>query len=443
MQRWDDMKARWGEVLDGFARRIAGEMQDKRADEPQGPPTTAFAHGFDAPAGLTDPTRVVECDAIARPNMHGDSIKAHEYHDAPNALATKVKALAALIRRSRSCCLYTGAGISTAAGIKDYASKAGGRSSVLPKSRSLEGTPFEPRQAADAEPTYAHRALVALYEHGLINGDWINQNHDGLPQKAKMPTHAVNDIHGSWWDPSNPVVPMDGRLRADLVRRLNETKRSADLVIAMGTSLSGVAADQVVSDIGHARRAARDTALPTSDLGSGSVDEPCGATADTVKSVAAPSSSTSGVLGAVIINVQQTRLDGCAALRIFATCDEVLAMLVRELSVDVPPAPRVAKLPRTHVWSGLPYDASSGERLPEGAACSMVDLSPGKRVKLADGNPPMAPIGMLGTVKSRTPHGHYEIAMDNGTFARLGAWIMEAAKNGELEKLPLVAAALE
>ena len=62
-----------------------------------------------------------------------------------------------------------------------------------------------------------------------------------------MPQEAVNAIHGEWFDPSNPVVPMTGSLRTDNVRRLRATTDSTDLVIAMGSSLSGVMADQIVS----------------------------------------------------------------------------------------------------------------------------------------------------------------------------------------------------
>ena len=67
-------------------------------------------------------------------------------------------------------------------------------------------------------------------------------------------------VHGSWFDPSNPVVRYSGTLRDDLYLRMqvpdclyisfeNEhTKASAkkaDLVLVIGTSLSGLASDCV------------------------------------------------------------------------------------------------------------------------------------------------------------------------------------------------------
>ena len=53
---------------------------------------------------------------------------------------------------------------------------------------------------------------------GLIESrHWVQQNHDGLPQKAGYPQQHLNEIHGAWFDPSNPVVPMSGTLREDLM----------------------------------------------------------------------------------------------------------------------------------------------------------------------------------------------------------------------------------
>ena len=52
----------------------------------------------------------------------------------------------------------------------------------------------------------------------------------GLPQKAGMPQWRINEVHGAWYDPSNPVVPMDGTLRPDLLEDLLDWEEKADLV---------------------------------------------------------------------------------------------------------------------------------------------------------------------------------------------------------------------
>ena len=59
-----------------------------------------------------------------------DSVNASEFVDTRKALKMKTELLAKMIKSSKSVCIYTGAGISTAAGISDYASKA--RNSMAP-----------------------------------------------------------------------------------------------------------------------------------------------------------------------------------------------------------------------------------------------------------------------------------------------------------------------
>merc|ERR1740130_761080 len=152
------------------------------------------------------------------------------------------------------------------------------------------------------QPTTAHRALVAMHAGGYIHR-WVNQNHDGLPQKAGLPQEAINEIHGAWHAPDNPVVQMTGKLRGDLFADLLRCEREADLAIAVGTSLCGMNSDRVVTSA--ANRAAK---------------------------------GLQGQFGSVVIGLQRTVLDETSTLRIFARCDDVFAMLAQELAVDVLPA---------------------------------------------------------------------------------------------------------
>ena len=75
----------------------------------------------------------------------------------------------------------THAGISTSSGIPDYASR---------NPTGERNAPEKPK-GLDVRPTIAHRVLVELYRKGLIHG-WVQQNHDGLPQKAGLPQAAIN-----------------------------------------------------------------------------------------------------------------------------------------------------------------------------------------------------------------------------------------------------------
>merc|ERR1712146_400507 len=82
---------------------------------------------------------------------------------------------------------------------------------------------------------------------------------------------------------------------------MEQTKRSADLVLALGTSLSGMAADQV----------ALDCAIRHEDR-------------------------EEGVLGLVIVSLQRTQHDEHAALRIYAPLDDVVRLLAEQLQLVLP-----------------------------------------------------------------------------------------------------------
>ena len=58
---------------------------------------------------------------------------------------------------------------------------------------------------------------------GLVS-DWVQQNHDGLPQKAGYPQEDVIEVHGSWYDPANPVICYDGTLRRDVFSRMKQVQ---------------------------------------------------------------------------------------------------------------------------------------------------------------------------------------------------------------------------
>ena len=127
--------------------------------------------------------------------------------------------------------LYTGAGISASA--------------VGQAARSGSATVGFKANPAAARPTLTHFALAFLARQGLVQG-WVQQNHDGLPQKAGCPQHVINEIHGSWFDPGNPVVKYSGSLHERAYPWMRQEAETADLVLVLGTSLGGLNADQVL-----------------------------------------------------------------------------------------------------------------------------------------------------------------------------------------------------
>jgi NAD-dependent SIR2 family protein deacetylase len=332
-------------------------------------------------------------------------VKAHEYEESPETLRQKVKMMASLIKKADHFLAYTGAGISTASGIKDYASKS--KQSVAVDNRSQKKA-----SGLDAQPTYAHFTMAALYNEGYLK-HWVQQNHDGLPQKAGYPQANLNEIHGAWFNPSNPVVPMSGSLRDDLFDWMNKEEEEADLVLAMGTSLSGMNADRMVS------------------------------------TPAKKYLKKKKGYGAIIIGFQQTKMDKLASLRIFARIDEVMKLLVEELELEIntslyrPDIPHEAKTDNKHVFR-VPYDPVTGEKTENKTA--LWDLREGAKIKLTDG-PGKGFVGRVTRVPA-SPTEHYSVSLPNtregkdlgqGKKAyRVGCWWAESCAKGQVPKLPFI-----
>eukprot|EP00927_Polykrikos_kofoidii_P056002 TRINITY_DN50184_c0_g1_i1.p1 TRINITY_DN50184_c0_g1~~TRINITY_DN50184_c0_g1_i1.p1 ORF type:complete len:456 (+),score=91.55 TRINITY_DN50184_c0_g1_i1:119-1369(+) len=365
------------------------------------------------------PRMVVQSHAEARPGY--DSMDASEYVEVEETFRAKVKVLARLLRSAKRCIVYTGAGLSTAAGIGDYASQA-------PESVSGVGKPEAPAPLAAsdgpekvafkspfcAQPTPAHRVIVALHREGFVFR-WVNQNHDGLPQKAGLPQQAINEIHGAWHAPDNPVVQMSGNLRGDLFQDLVDCEREADLSIAVGTSLCGMNADRVVTSV--AARAAK---------------------------------GVTGNLGSVVIGLQRTVLDETATLRIFGRCDDVFAALAGELNLTVPSAPPegeyfvpaalVGRAEEDYLFSDIPYNAA-GELSSE--AFSTLDLRDDVELVIPTG----MHAGAVGVVDGFDREGNlrcrFRLKPKKGNLRApvmllLGRWWVQAAVDGSVAQLPVV-----
>jgi len=141
------------------------------------------------------------------------------------------------------------------------------------------------RQTVDsrylAQPNLGHKVLAGMHAQGFVKRVF-NQNHDGLLMKAGVPQGAVNEIHGAFFDPSNPG---GFELRGDLVDDMFQWADRTDLCLALGTSLSGLNADRLA------------------------------------RTPAEKYLRQQGALGLVIVALQQTQVDDLATLRIYAELD--------------------------------------------------------------------------------------------------------------------------
>lgn len=370
--------------------------------------------GFEAErATWAAPQLAVRSDAAARPGY--DSMDASEYRDVEEVLRAKVRVLARLIAQSRRAIVYSGAGLSTGAGISDYASQA--PDSVGAGVPGAGSATF--KSPLCAQPTLAHRILVALHRAGRVH-QWVNQNHDGLPQKAGLPQESINEIHGAFHAPDNPVVDMSGHARADLSEDLQACEREADLVIAVGTSLCGMKADGLVTSA--AERAAEHAGQEDAEQHAGSI----------------------------IIGLQRTVLDEGATLRLFGRCDEVFGALAEEMGLEVPGAwpegeyfvpPCLQGLAEEQYRFEVPYDAA-GQRCADGAT-QMLDLTDDAERAIPRG-PHAGATGVVdgfdreGNVRCRlmlkAPKGKLRAPVQ----MLLGRWWIQAAVDGTVPLVPVV-----
>lgn len=274
-------------------------------------------HGTLGDPSWPAPTLAASSEEDARPGYAAYS--ASEYLDNHAVMQAKVKILADLVRQEASniaggVVVYTGAGISTAAGVPDYASRAS--TSQAPHLQALGANrPSKTGRLGglaavgsgnrlETKPTLAHAALAGMESKGLIQ-HWLQQNHDRLAQKAGYPQSKLNEIHGAWGDHYNSVVQMSDSLRPDLAEWMAAWCQRASLVLALGTTLCGMNSDQVAQEC--AVRFQQGQWRGGSSHG-----------------------------GLVIVNLQRTRMDGLSSLRIWGLLDVVLGLLSKELGIRLP-----------------------------------------------------------------------------------------------------------
>ena len=133
--------------------------------------------------GWAAPLTTYRSDAPARPGY--DSMDASEYADEPEVLNAKVKHLARLVLESNCCVAYAGAGLSTAAGIDDYASRSGGSGAAEDGERLLS--------PMCAQPTLAHRVIAGLHRAGHLHR-LLQQNHGEPPKPTPPPPSAASPL---------------------------------------------------------------------------------------------------------------------------------------------------------------------------------------------------------------------------------------------------------
>lgn len=197
--------------------------------------------------------------------------------------------LTELLRAANEILLFTGAGISTPSGIRDFRGPKGIWKERQPvyydqfmssESARIEYWDYKAETwpaMRDAVPNAVHAALVELEQAGKLLMV-VTQNVDGLHSRAGLSREKLIELHGSNWlvecqtcheesdpDPHFQHFQRTGRppvchcggflkpatisfgqsLRASDLKAADQAARDADLVIALGSSLSVYPASEV------------------------------------------------------------------------------------------------------------------------------------------------------------------------------------------------------
>ncbi|KAL9641751.1 hypothetical protein ABK040_007428 [Willaertia magna] len=251
-----------------------------------------------------------------------------EHFDSEEEINLKVKELAQLINTSKYVVLYTGAGISTSAGIPDFRGPKGvwtlQEKGISRK--TLKSNPYI------KIPTPTHMAISLLYKFNKIH--YItSQNVDGLHIKSGLLRKDMSELHGNTnveiCKHCNKEYIRDFRCRNAKDVNDHKTNRKCDTchndlfdtIINFGEELPK---DQFERALENAQKADLAIVIGTSLRVSPACDLP-----ELCKY------KKKGKL--VIINLQHTPKDIYSDIRIYAKTDKVIEKLMKELNLEIPP----------------------------------------------------------------------------------------------------------
>ena len=270
-----------------------------------------------------------------------------EYFDSPEVLNEKVEYLAQLVLSSKHFVAFTGAGLSTAAGIRDFRSPYNTVNAVGPGQWEIKAKNAEAQKKgkappknnatiktdmAQAHPTKAHMAMFELMNQGFLK-HIISQNTDGLHRKSGIPADKISEVHGN----RNKEECMkcgrdyfrDFGVRVARGVKEHKTGRKCDdpackgdlkdTIINFGENLN-----ENILNTGYAHGSEADLMVCVgSSMRVNPAAHMAGLTAERGRNL-------------VIINLMKTPLDAHATLVINGRCQQVFELLMKKLQIAIP-----------------------------------------------------------------------------------------------------------
>ncbi|XP_069114452.1 NAD-dependent protein deacylase sirtuin-6-like [Argopecten irradians] len=122
-----------------------------------------------------------------------------EFHQSMDCVLADASRIANMIKESKYPIAFTGAGISTSAGIGDFRGIHGkwtNQDKEKDHGNQKAGKSKPKRNTMSLRPTYTHEALLKLIEMGHLQYV-ISQNTDGLHRLSGIPEDKISELHGN------------------------------------------------------------------------------------------------------------------------------------------------------------------------------------------------------------------------------------------------------
>ncbi|KAK3669262.1 hypothetical protein LTR78_010869 [Recurvomyces mirabilis] len=252
-----------------------------------------------------------------------------ETFELPDKIDQKAKKLADLIHKSTHFIVFTGAGVSTAAGIPDFRGPQGKWTLEAQGKRVTTSSEC----TLQAIPTPTHMALVALQDSGHLK-HLVSQNCDGLHRRSGIRSEIISELHGN----SNretcrrcgTAYLRDFRAVASHERTVYNHRTGRKCTLCRGElmdTLVHFGEDLPEGTMGRARAHAE-----RADL--------CLVLGSSLR--VTPANSIPEVVGRrrggklVVCNLQMTPLDGLASMRVWTRADELMVRVMGYLAVPIP-----------------------------------------------------------------------------------------------------------
>lgn len=258
--------------------------------------------------------------------------RTEERLDDDETVAQQIEELADMIRQSKphgGFVLHTGAGFSTATGIPDFRGKHGVWT-MKAKGKQVPMPRFE-----NCAPTKAHMAVRALWENNSLS-HVVTQNVDGLHQRAGLPDSCVSELHGSVYrercDEKDCDIHKNGFIKRpfDVTNKKPQGGRhrhkTGRVCVSCGNDLKDFVVqfgEKLDDDVLACAREVSKTSQLSIVMGT---------------SLKIPPANTLPRLSKqmVIVNLQWTKHDSRAVMKMHAKCDDVMLGLCEHLGLEVP-----------------------------------------------------------------------------------------------------------